>query len=271
MAYTTLLPDLGPCAAPSHKQRFFQGPPSENRILQCALESHHVFAVVDIHFAQRPQRIFQLLLTTGQGRNLLRASSCSWKTAPLSARNSRATSVFSSFISTTSTFLLVGPVRRTSSYRSVVFCVHPGCRNLVDLPLHDAWRSNTMSCFAANLCQNIFSECKCAVFCASSMNRSHMFSRFPSTVLQGYQLDNKMPRPSMSGPLISFQEVPFHTRCSRAAFVPSLHFTSPACCQQHSPTASSRPAPATVADPRHCHSKHVQGPLPSPNPLSYLR
>ena len=60
-----------------------------------------------------------------------------------------------------------------------------------------------MSCFAANLCQNIFPECKCAVFCASSMNRSHMFSRFPSTVLQGYQLDNKMPRPSMSGPLIS--------------------------------------------------------------------
>ena len=131
--------------------------------------------------------------------------------------------------------------------------------------------TNTVSCFAANLCQNIFSECKCAVFCASSMNRSHMFSRFPSTVLQGYQLDNKMPRPSMSGPLISFQEVPFYTRFSRAAFVPSLHFTSPACCQQHSPTASSRPAPATVADPRHCHSKHVQGPLPSPNRLSYLR
>ena len=28
----------------------------------------------------------------------------------------------------------------------------------------------------------------------------------------------------MSGPLISFQEVPFHTRFSQTAFVPSLHF-----------------------------------------------
>ena len=136
MAYTTLLPDLGPCAAPSHKQRFFQGPPSENRKLQCALESHHVFAVVDIHFAQRPQRIFQLLLTTGQGRNppsciQLFLEDCT------SLRSKQSCNLCFQFLHL---YNINIPSRRTSSYRSVVFCVHPGCRNLVDLPLHDAWR-----------------------------------------------------------------------------------------------------------------------------------
>ena len=151
MAHTTLLPDLGPCAPPSHKQRFFRGHPSKNHTLQCALESHHVFAVVDIHFAQRPQRIFQLLLTTGHGSNppsciQLFLEDCT------SLRSAQSCNLCFQFL-TTSTSLLVGPPRRTSSYRSVVFCVHApltkqniecaACldeENLVDLPLQDAWR-----------------------------------------------------------------------------------------------------------------------------------
>ena len=153
----------------------------------------------------------------------------------------------------------------------------PGRPSLVDPPLHDAWRwhrpptrchvslrTSAKTCFqSAN-----------AVLRASSVRRSHMFSRFPSTVLKVCQLDNKIPSSSTSkkktapvAPLTSYQEVASHTGFSQGSFVPSLHLpatlTGPRkqwahrlmfhlsvvqvwksprptpCCQQHSPPASS--------------------------------
>ena len=171
---------------------FLSGPPSENHTLQCALESHHVFAVVDVHFAQRPQRIFQLLLTTGHGSKppsciQVLLENCTF------VHSAQSCNLCFQFLAT-STSLLVRPARRTSSYRSVVFASMRHPPNKISNAPH-AWTkktssiflftkpgagsvltppTNTMSCFAANLCQNIFSECKCAVFCASSMNRSHI-------------------------------------------------------------------------------------------------
>ena len=151
MAYTTLLPDLGPCAPPSHKQRFFRGPPSENHTLQCALESHHVFAVVDIHFAQRPQRIFQLLLTTGHLSNprsciQVLLENCTF------VHSAQSCNLCFQFL-TTSTSLLVETSTSDQLIPQRRFCVHApltkqniecaACldeENLVDLPLHDAWR-----------------------------------------------------------------------------------------------------------------------------------